>query len=78
VKNDEGAKRVASLVKVLFKKNGIHIQFNVVGNETLRDAQENPEQYKDLMVRVSGYSAFFTPLDPKVQEDIIKRVEFQL
>jgi len=78
VKNDEGAKRVASLVKVLFKKNGIHIQFNVVGNETLRDAQDHPEQYKDLMVRVSGYSAFFTPLDPKVQEDIIKRVEFQL
>lgn len=78
VTNDEGAKRVASLVKVLFKKNGIHIQFNVVGNETLRDAQEHPEQYKDLMVRVSGYSAFFTPLDPKVQEDIIKRVEFQL
>ncbi len=78
VSTEEGAKRVASLVKVLFKKNGIHIQFNVVGNETLREAQENPEQYKDLMVRVSGYSAFFTPLDPKVQEDIIKRVEFQL
>ncbi len=75
---DEGVQRIASLIKVLFQKNGIHIQFNVVGNETLREAQKNPEEFKDLMVRVSGYSAFFTPLDPKVQEDIIKRVEFQL
>ncbi|HOO32398.1 MAG TPA: pyruvate formate lyase family protein [Thermotogota bacterium] len=75
---DEGVRRIASLIKVLFRKNGIHIQFNVVGNETLREAQEHPENFRDLMVRVSGYSAFFTPLDPKVQEDIIKRVEFQL
>jgi len=48
-----------------------------VGSETLRDAQENPDGYKDLMVRVSGYSALFTPLDPKAQNDLIERVEFQ-
>jgi len=72
----EGIKNVASLIKVLFAKKGIHIQFNVVGSETLRDAQLHPEEYSDLMVRVSGYSALFTPLDPKVQNDLIERVEF--
>jgi formate C-acetyltransferase len=72
----EGIKRVASLVKVLFIKKGIHVQFNVVGSETLRDAQVHPEEYSDLMVRVSGYSALFTPLDPQVQNDLIERVEF--
>ncbi len=72
----EGIKRVASLIKVLFIKKGIHVQFNVVGSETLRDAQVHPEEYSDLMVRVSGYSALFTPLDPQVQNDLIERVEF--
>lgn len=74
----EGRQRVASMIKVLFKKYGLHIQFNVVDNETLRDAQKHPEKYQDLMVRVSGYSALFTPLHPKVQEDIIQRTEFAI
>ncbi len=75
---DDGIKRAAALIRVLFEKGGIHIQFNVVGNEVLREAQANPDNYPDLMVRVSGYSAFFTPLDPKVQNDLIERVEFYL
>jgi formate C-acetyltransferase len=73
---EEGIKRVAALIKSLFAQKGIHVQFNVVGSEILREAQEQPENYTDLMVRVSGYSAFFTPLDPKVQNDLIERVEF--
>jgi len=72
----EGIGRVTALIQSLFAKKGIHIQFNVVGSETLRDAQAHPENYTDLMVRVSGYSALFTPLDPKVQNDLIERVEF--
>ncbi len=72
----EGISRVAALILSLFAKKGIHIQFNVVGSETLREAQAHPENYADLMVRVSGYSALFTPLDPKVQNDLIERVEF--
>lgn len=72
----EGISRVTALIQSLFAKKGIHIQFNVVGSETLRDAQAHPENYADLMVRVSGYSALFTPLDPKVQNDLIERVEF--
>jgi len=75
---EEGIKRAAALIRVLFEKGGIHIQFNVISNDILKDAQKNPENYQDLMVRVSGYSAFFTPLDPKVQNDLIERVEFYL
>ena len=56
----------------------MHIQFNVVSAETLRDAQKHPEKYADLMVRVAGYSALFTTLDTAVQEDIIARTEHQI
>lgn len=75
--SEEGIDRITSIIRVLFSKKGQHIQFNVVGNEILRKAQETPAEYQDLMVRVSGYSAFFTPLDSKVQEDIINRTEFR-
>jgi pyruvate-formate lyase len=57
---------------------GMHIQFNVVKSATLRDAQIHPEKYRDLMVRVAGYSALFAPLDPMLQNDIISRTEHTL
>lgn len=75
--SEEGIKRVAALIKSLFDQKGIHVQFNVVGSEILREAQQQPENFSDLMVRVSGYSAFFTPLARKVQNDLIERIEFQ-
>ena len=55
--------------------DGWEVQFNVVDVETLRAAQQSPEEYKDLVVRVVGYSAFFVDLDGAVQEDIINRTE---
>ena len=57
--------------------SGLHIQFNVVSAETLRDAQAHPERYKNLLVRVSGFSAYFVELSREVQEDVIGRTEFQ-
>ncbi len=72
----EGKNRVAALIKTLFENYQYHVQFNVVDNETLRDAQKHPEKYRDLMVRVAGYSAFFAPLSEELQEDIIRRTEF--
>ena len=51
----------------------MHIQFNVVSADTLRAAQEKPEEYKSLVVRVAGYSAFFVGLSPELQENIIKK-----
>ena len=56
----------------------MHIQFNVVSAETLREAQKHPEEYADLMVRVAGYSALFVSLDPAMQEDIIMRTEHSM
>lgn len=66
---------VALLKTFLGDLKGMHIQFNVVSADVLRDAQSNPDQYKDLMVRVAGYSAQFTPLDKTLQDDIIARTE---
>ena len=73
LKTQEGRKRVYGVIKALFEKFQYHIQFNVISTETLRDAQKHPENYKDLLVRVAGYSAFFAPLNSELQEDIIRR-----
>lgn len=54
-------------------RGGLEIQFNVVSSETLREAQSNPEKYKNLVVRVSGYSAYFVKLDKELQDEIIMR-----
>jgi len=54
---------------------GFHVQFNVVSRETMLDAQIHPEQHKDLIVRVAGYSAFFNVLSRQTQDDIIARTE---
>jgi formate C-acetyltransferase len=74
-KDVSGLMKLASVIKVFFDLKGQEIQFNVVSIDTLRDAQQRPEQYADLMVRVAGYSALFTSLDPTVQEEIISRTE---
>ncbi|MDL2298561.1 glycyl radical protein [Synergistaceae bacterium OttesenSCG-928-D05] len=70
---DEGIEGVKNLIRSYFKLGGHHIQFNVVDEETLRDAQKNPEQYKGLLVRVAGYSDYFVDLDNYQQEEIIAR-----
>jgi formate C-acetyltransferase len=54
---------------------GNHIQFNCVSGQTLKDAQEHPDQYRDLVVRVAGFSAYFIHLDRQLQDEIIKRTE---
>ena len=75
LKSEEDLMKLASLVKVYLTNGGKHIQFNVVDNETLRDAQKHPENYRDLVVRVAGYSAYFNYLTKAVQDEIISRSE---
>ena len=70
-----GLENFVSLVQGFFDRKGMHMQFNVVSRETLRDAQKHPEKYKSLVVRVAGYSALFTTLSRSLQEDIINRTE---
>lgn len=70
---EEGLNGLVNLIRTYFKFGGHHIQFNVVDEATLRDAQKNPEQYKGLLVRVAGYSDYFIDLDDYHQEEIIAR-----
>lgn len=77
LKTNVGRNRVVGIVKTLFQSNQYHIQFNVASTELLRDAQKNPRNYSDLMVRVAGYSAFFAPLNGELQEDIIRRAALE-
>ncbi|WP_020611171.1 glycyl radical protein [Sediminispirochaeta bajacaliforniensis] len=74
----EGRKRTLALVKTHFKNYQYHIQFNVLDDATLEEAQKKPEEYRDLMVRISGYSAFFTPLNKELQNDVIARMKFNM
>lgn len=73
-KND-GIKRFLSIIDTYFSSGGAQMQFNVVSRATLEKAQQHPELYSDLIVRVAGYSAYFTQLSKDVQQDIIERTE---
>jgi trans-4-hydroxy-L-proline dehydratase len=73
----EAIRKVSQLVRSYFRMDGHHIQFNVVSAEMLRDAQKYPEKYRDLIVRVAGYSDYFNDLGEDLQEEIILRTEHE-
>lgn len=72
-----GDENFINMMKIYFKRKGMHNQINVISRETLEDAVKRPEKYKGLIVRVAGYSAFFTELDPSLQRDLINRTELE-
>ena len=79
IKSDSNKARIVAMIRAFFDDlKGWHIQYNVISRETLLAAQKNPEEYKSLVVRVAGYSAFFTVLSPETQDDIIARTEHHL
>jgi pyruvate formate-lyase/glycerol dehydratase family glycyl radical enzyme len=75
LKGEEGTDILKSLIRGYFDLGGMHLQMNLVDRETLVDAQQNPQRYPDLMVRVAGYSAYFVDLSKEVQDEIIARTE---
>lgn len=75
LEGEEGITNLAHLVRAYFKLGGHHIQFNVVSAETLRDAKRHPDRYRDLIVRVAGYSDYFCDLPGALQDEIIARTE---
>ncbi|TDN54184.1 cobalamin-independent glycerol dehydratase large subunit [Buttiauxella sp. JUb87] len=75
---ENGLRHFSGLVRNYFDKKGMHVQFNVIDRNTLVEAQKNPQQHQDLVVRVAGYSAQFVVLAKEVQDDIISRTEQQL
>ena len=75
LKREEDQKKLASLIRTYFKFGGHHIQFNIVDTATLHDAQKHPDEYKDLLVRVAGYSDYFNDMTEQLQNEIIARTE---
>jgi len=72
---EEAINKLTALIRSYFRINGHHIQFNVVSVATLKDAQKHPERYRDLIVRVAGYSDYFNDLGEDLQNEIIRRTE---
>jgi formate C-acetyltransferase len=77
LKDGPKMKKFVSLVRTFLEIGGYLVQFNIVGTDTLKAAQQYPDEYRDLLVRVSTWSAYFVELAPDVQDDIITRMEFQ-
>ena len=75
IEGDEGIAKLANLIRGYFRLGGHHLQFNVVSADTLREAQAHPDQHRDLIVRVAGYSDYFCDLSPSLQDEIIARTE---
>ncbi len=78
IKTEEDISKLGSMIETYFENGGKHIQFNVVNKEMLLAAKQDKEKYKDLIVRVAGYSAYFVALTPKIQDEIIARTEQKL
>ena len=75
LKTDTDVQKLCSLIREYFRLGGHHIQFNIVDTETLLDAQKNPDDYRDLLVRVAGYSDYFNDMTSQLQDEIIARTE---
>ena len=67
-----------NIVKTYVSRGGFEIQINVIDKETLEKAVKNPEQYKDLVVRIGGYSDYFTRISPQMQKEVILRTEHEI
>ena len=72
---EENIDRFMNVMKTYFALGGFQLQVTVVDKQTLLDARENPEEHRDLVVRVAGYSAYFVEQSPRVQEHLIERTE---
>jgi formate C-acetyltransferase len=77
LQDEKGLDNLGHLIRTYFKLGGHHIQFNVVDAQTLQNAQETPEKYRDLIVRVAGYSDHFVDIGKELQDEIIARTEHQ-
>ena len=78
VSTPAGMQRWADWVKTYFDRGGFHVQFNVITPDKLVEAQKHPEEYRDLVVRVAGYSAYFVMMDKALQDDIIARTHHEM
>jgi choline trimethylamine-lyase len=77
LKDEPKMRKFASLIRTFCETGGFLVQFNIISTDTLKAAQKHPEKYRDLLVRVATYSAYFVELSPVLQDDIIARMEFE-
>jgi formate C-acetyltransferase len=75
LRGDGGMQKLKSVMQTYFDGGGMELQLNIVSSDTLRDAQKHPENYKDLVVRVAGFSAYFVEVFKNCQDDLISRTE---
>ena len=75
VSTDEGLGKLKEMTKTYFSNGGMEVQYNIVSAETMRAAQVDPQTYRDLVVRIAGFSAYFVEMTPDLQNDIISRTE---
>ena len=76
VKGLNGTRKLLDVVRAYTRKGGFHVQFNVVSSDTLRDAQKSPEKYRDLMVRVAGFTQYWCEIGKPIQDEVIFRTEY--
>ena len=76
-RTDADRLKLAQMIRGYFAAGGMHVQFNILSDEMLRQAQARPAEHRNLVVRVAGYSAFFTDLDVDIQNEIISRTAMQ-
>ena len=77
IKGDEGSKKLLDLTRAYMRKGGFHVQYNIVDSKVLKDAQEHPENYRDLMVRVAGFTQYWVEIGKAVQDELIARTEYE-
>ena len=75
VEGEEGTKKLGDLIRAFINLRVWHLQMNIINRETLVAAQKDPQKYKNLVVRIAGYSAYFVDLSPDLQNDLIDRTE---
>jgi 4-hydroxyphenylacetate decarboxylase large subunit len=77
IKGTEGAKKLLDLTRSYMRKGGFHIQYNVVDSKVLRAAQENIEAYRDLVVRVAGFTQYWCEIGKPIQDEVVARTEYE-
>lgn len=77
IKGGEGAKKLLDLTRAYMRKGGYHIQYNIVDSKVLKDAQQKPENYRDLMVRVAGFTQYWCEIGKPIQDEVVARTEYE-
>ena len=77
IRGVEGARKLLELTRSYLRSGGFHIQYNIIDSQMLRDAQEIPDKYRDLVVRVAGFTQYWVEIGEPIQDEVIARTEYQ-